>query len=178
MNYQEIIDMHYPVGTRRRDIYLHHCRQVAEKALEISRRKNLPLDRDKVEAAAMLHDIGIFLTDAPSIDCHGEAPYIAHGILGAKLLREAGFSDEICAVAEHHTGAGITAEEVAAQRLPLPVKDYMPQSLLERLICYADKFYSKSGKMQEKPLTAVRASLLKISAETLSRFDALDREFN
>ncbi|MDE6484213.1 MAG: HD domain-containing protein [Duncaniella sp.] len=178
MNYQEIIDIHYPVGTRRRDIYLHHCRQVADKALDIARKKNLPLDADIVESAAMLHDIGIFLTDAPSIDCHGKSPYIAHGILGARLLRDAGFCDEICNVAEHHTGAGITTDEVVNQHLPLPVKDYLPQSLLERLICYADKFYSKSGKMQEKPLTSVRASLSKISAETLSRFDALDREFN
>ncbi len=177
MKYQEIIDLHYPVGTRRRDIYLHHCRQVADKALEIAQRKHLPLDRDTIETAAMLHDIGIFLTNAPSIDCHGDAPYIAHGILGAQLLREAGFSEDICNVAEHHTGAGITAEEVEAQHLPIPVKDYMPETQLERLVCYADKFYSKSGKMQEKPLTAVRASLLKISEATLSRFDELDREF-
>ncbi len=177
MNYNEIIDLHYPVGSRRRDIYLHHCRQMADKALEITHKKNLLLDPAVVECAAMLHDIGIFMTDAPDIDCHGQAPYIAHGILGAKLLREAGFSDEICNVAERHTGAGIMADEVAAQNLPLPVKDYMPESLLERLVCYADKFYSKSGTMQEKPLTKVRASLMKISSETLERFEALHREF-
>lgn len=177
MNYQEIIDLYYPVGSRRRDIYLHHCRQVADKSLEIARRRNLPLDTDEIKCAAMLHDIGIFLTDAPSIDCHGDAPYIAHGILGADLLRKAGFGEEICHVAEHHTGAGITAGEVRAQHLPIPVRNYMPESLLERLICYADKFFSKSGEMQEKPLAVVRASLLKISSGTLERFDALDREF-
>lgn len=177
MNYQEIIDHHYPVGSRRWDIYLRHCGQVARKALDIARAKRLDLPEEDIRAAAMLHDIGIFMTDAPSIGCHGSEPYICHGIIGAKLLRELGCPEELAAVAERHTGAGITAREVRDGHLPIPERDYLPVTQLERLICYADKFYSKSGDMQEKPLHVVRASLGKISSESLERFDALHREF-
>ena len=85
-DYQRIIDKYYPEGTPLRDIYLRHCRQVADKALAIAREKQLPIPPGQIEAAAMLHDIGIFLCDAPSIECHGEEHYLRHGLLGADLL--------------------------------------------------------------------------------------------
>lgn len=66
MTAQEVIDKYYPPGTPRRVIYLSHCKAVAGLAMEIAERKNLPLKADDVWSAAMLHDIGIFLTDAPS----------------------------------------------------------------------------------------------------------------
>ncbi|MDE5649895.1 MAG: HDIG domain-containing protein [Duncaniella sp.] len=171
------IDKLYPVGTKRRDTYLKHCRQVADLALEIMRRKHLPLDEREVEEAAMLHDIGICLTDAPGIDCHGREPYIMHGVLGGKLLREAGFCEQTARVAERHTGAGIDREDIERQGLPLPPGNYMPESLLERLICYADKFYSKSGDMKRKPIDKVEASMARISPSTLKRFLKLKDEF-
>ena len=174
--YENLIDKYYPVGSLRRDIYLRHCRSVADLAVEIAEARRLPLSKDEIVTAAM-HDIGIFLTDAPGIGCEGDAPYILHGILGAKLLRDEGFDEKYARVAELHTGAGISADEVVSQNLPLPVRDYMPETLLEKLICYADKFYSKSGEMKKKPLTAVRASMAKISAGSLNRFDRLDGMF-
>ena len=57
-DYQRIIDRHYPEGSPLRDIYLRHCRQVADKALSIARAKALTLPPGEIEAAAMLHDIG------------------------------------------------------------------------------------------------------------------------
>lgn len=178
MNYQSVIDKYYPAGTRRRDIYMLHSRQVADKALAIARDKGLDLDLSLVEAAAMLHDIGIFLTDAPSIDCHGTEPYLRHGILGAELLRCEGVGEEIAGVAERHTGAGLTAEDIRMFSLPVPEGDYVPRTLLERLVCYADKFYSKSADMREKSLERVRASMARLSPKTLERFDALHMEFS
>lgn len=178
VKFMEIIDRYYPAGTRRRDIYIKHCRQVADKALEICRRCNLSLDPGEVEAAAMLHDIGIFLTDAPGIDCHGTAPYLLHGILGADLLRREGFPETVARVAERHTGAGITAIEIEQQGLPLPPGDYLPETLLERLICYADKFFSKGGSMQEKSPEAVRRSMARFGAASTERFERLDSEFS
>lgn len=178
MNYQAIIDKYYPVGTRRRDIYLKHCRQVADKALAIAQRRALKLDAQEIEAAAMLHDIGICRTDAPGIDCHGDAPYLCHGVLGAELLRNEGADEIYARVAERHTGAGITADEVAASGLPLPVRDYLPETLLERLICYADKFYSKSGDMEEKSLERVISSMSRFTPATLARFNTLHSLFS
>ncbi|MCC8037468.1 MAG: HDIG domain-containing protein [Bacteroidales bacterium] len=176
MTPNQLIDQYYPAGTKRRDIYLKHCRQVAGKALAIMRQKSLDLDPREVEEAAMLHDIGIFLTDAPGIDCHGQEHYLRHGLLGAKLLRDNHFPEIYASVAERHTGAGLTADEAAA--LGLPQVDLCPHSLLERLICYADKFYSKSGTMEEKPLERVRASMARFSPSTLDRFESLHREFS
>lgn len=178
IDYQKIIDKYYPAGSRLRDIYMRHARQVADKALAIADAKGLDIDRPTLEAAAMLHDIGIFLTDAPGIDCHGTEPYLMHGVLGARLLRDEGVDEAIARVAERHTGAGITAEDIVASRLPMPEGDYCPATQMERLVCYADKFYSKSGAMQEKTLDRVRASMSKFSPSTLSRFDQLHREFN
>jgi len=178
MTYQQIIDKYYPAGTRRRDIYLKHCRQVADEALTIAKRKHLMLDESDIETAAMLHDIGIFLTDADGIDCHGSEPYIRHGILGAELLRENGFDEKFARVAERHTGAGISPEDIDELNLPLPKnKVMMPETELEKLICYADKFYSKSGDMQRKSLEKVRKSMVRHSSSTLERFEKLHSKY-
>lgn len=176
MDINELIDRYYPAGTRRRDIFLRHSRSVADKALEIAREKALDLDPDVIERAAMLHDIGIFLTDAPGIDCHGTAPYIAHGSLGAALLRDNGFDERYARVAERHTGAGLTADDIVRFSLPLEARDLMPETLLERLVCYADKFYSKSGDMKEKTLDRVRASMERFGGDSLARFNRLHAE--
>lgn len=178
VGYQNIIDKYYPEDTHLRDIYLRHCRSVADLALKINRERKLGLGPSIVETAAMLHDIGIFLTDAPGIDCHGTEPYIRHGILGAALLRREGVAEEIARVAERHTGAGITEEDIREMNLPLPPGDYTPQTLLERLICYADKFYSKTRLDAPKTLDAVRASMLRHSPSTLARFETLYSEFS
>ncbi len=178
MKYQEIIDQLYPAGSRLRDIYMTHARQVTDLALEIAHRLELPLDDELITAAAMLHDIGICLTDAPSIDCHGSEPYIRHGILGAELLRARGVDERIAAVAERHTGAGITVDDIDAQGLPLPRRDFQPRTLLERLVCYADKFYSKTRLDSPKTLEQARASMARRGPATTARFEALHREFN
>ena len=176
-DWKQEINNHYPADRKVRGILLSHSAAVARLAIEIAGRKNLDIPEADIEAAAMLHDIGIYLTDAAGIGCHGTEPYIRHGILGAALLRNEGADEEIAAVAERHTGAGITADDIKQMSLPIPEGDYMPRTLLERLICYADKFYSKSGDMKEKPLEKVRASMLRHSQPTLERFEALHNEF-
>lgn len=177
MYYQQIIDKYYKQGSPLREILVSHSRQVADLALEIADRLQLPLDRSLIEDAAMLHDIGILYTDAPGIECHGSEPYIKHGLLGAELLRREGVPEEIARVAQCHTGSGLTPEDIAERGLPLPDGDYMPHTLLERLVCYADKFYSKSRGAQRKTMEQARATALRHGQSTLTRFDALAREF-
>lgn len=176
--YSDLIDKYYPASLGDlRDIYMRHCAQVTELALSIARRNKLPLDESEIETAAMLHDIGIFATDAPSIGCHGSEPYIRHGIIGAELLRSEGMPEWAARVAERHTGAGITVADIDSQLLPLPRRDYRPESLLEQLVCYADKFYSKSGNMKKKAYESVRASLARHSEAGALRFDEMHRMF-
>lgn len=176
-SWKTIVDKYYPEGSRLRDIYLRHSRSVADLALAINEAKALGLDPARVEEAAMLHDVGIFLTRAEALDCHGDAPYIAHGYLGADLLRAEGYPEEDARVAERHTGTGLTFAE--AFRLGLPEdRNYMPETELERLVAYADKFYSKSGDMERKSLAQVRRSLGRHGSDTLARFERLHSRYS
>lgn len=118
----------------------------------------------------MLHDIGIRWCHAPAIHCHGDQPYILHGTLGADLLRREGWPRHAL-VCERHTGTGITRQQIVAQQLPLDLdRSYEPQTLEEQLVCYADKFYSKSHP--ERVLTVVEAakSLERFGHEGVARF--------
>ena len=76
----ELIERYYPEPDRLREILLVHSRSVANKALWIAdKHPELQLDKAFLYEGAMLHDIGIFLTNAPSIECHGTHPDICHG---------------------------------------------------------------------------------------------------
>lgn len=177
-DYLEFINSIYPAGRKVSGILLAHSRAVAAEALDILHRKGLDVDPYDVEAAAMLHDVGIIRTNAPGIGCYGAAPYLCHGAIGGDMLRGVGAPEIYARVAERHTGAGLTAAEIAAAHLPLPAnRSYMPESVLERLICYADCFYSKSRDMSKKSLERVEASMAKFGSEQLARFRALHAEF-
>ena len=185
INPDVVIRHFYPEDTPLRRLLLRHCEQVRDKAFAIlanPSRPPLELDPGLVSAGAMLHDVGILQCHAPSILCEGTRPYIAHGVIGAEMLRAYGRShgvdmEPFARICERHTGAGITAEELRIQALPLPERDYLPETPEEKLVCLADKFFSKSGDMQEKPLDKVRRSLEKFGTDTLERFDALCRLF-
>ena len=172
-----IIQRYYTPGNDDYRVLVVHSRQVADLAVAIAGRlieRHVPIDIEFVEEAAMLHDIGMCRTDAPGIYCHGTEPYILHGILGRKMLDSMGLyrHGRVC---ERHTGAGITADEIVAQHLPIePPRDLLPETLEEKVICYADKFFSKS-RIDEPPKTMERArqSLAKFGGDTLQRFDEL-----
>ena len=170
MDYQAIINKYYPEDNELRHILLVHSRAVADKALAIAdRHPELSLDRQFIEEAAMLHDIGIVRCNAPGIQCFGSEPYICHGRIGAEMLRAEGFPRH-ARVCERHTGAGITRSQIIAQKLPLPQQDFLPETMEEKVICYADKFFSKSHLDEEKTIEQAIASLSKFGEEGVARF--------
>lgn len=178
----DILRYFYPDDTPLRRVLLKHSEQVRGKALEILERSSLTLDPELVSAGALLHDVGILRCHAPSIFCTGNEPYIAHGMIGGTMLRAYGREHELdleafARICERHTGAGLTAGEIRAQGLPLPAKDFLPETSEEKLICFADKFYSKSGSMKEKTFEKVRRSLEKFGPATLARFDEMQKLF-
>lgn len=178
MDYIKLIDKYYAGVPELREVLMVHSRQVADRALAIIDRhpeweKQGLVDRVFVEEAAMLHDIGIIFCDAPKIHCHGKHQYIEHGYLGAELLRQEGLPKHAL-VAERHTGTGITIEQVEREELPIPVRDYCPQSLEEKIICYADKFYSKSHLGEEVALSKVRANIWKYGHDAIVRWENLE----
>ena len=177
MTAEEIICKYYPEDNALRRLLLRHSRQVADKAIAVAdRHPELELDRAFLRHAAMLHDIGIFLTDAPGIHCHGTAPYLLHGRLGAEIMRREG-DERTARVCERHTGTGLTAAQIAAQGLPLPPGDYRPKTLEEQVICYADKFFSKSRPESERTPEQTTRSLEKFGAEGVAVFKAWHRRF-
>ena len=170
MDYQVIINKYYPEDNELRHILLVHSRAVADKALAIAdRHPELSLDRQFIEEAAMLHDIGIVRCNAPGIQCFGTEPYICHGRIGAEMLRAEGFPRH-ARVCERHTGAGITRSQIIVQKLPLPQQDFLPETIEEKVICYADKFFSKSHLDEEKTIEQAIASLSKFGEEGVARF--------
>lgn len=174
----EIIEQIYSGEPELKKLLIKHSMQVKEKAFRIADNAGVTINRETVAAGAMLHDIGIIRCYAPDILCRGGNHYLAHGITGSAMLREIDPSLEVYAlICERHTGSGLTAAEIKAAGLPLPERDFLPESIEEKLICLADKFFSKSGKMTEKPLCRIRQSMEKFGSGPLKRFDELCRIF-
>ena len=176
IDYKNIIERYYTPGNDDYNLLIKHSHQVAELALQLCRRlieRRQPIDEDFVYEAAMLHDIGMFKTDAAGIYCFGTEPYIRHGMIGRQLLDDIGLFRHAL-VCEHHTGAGLAAREIIDQNLPLPHRDMLPTTLEEKVVCYADKFYSKAHPDESaRPIDIVRSKLVKFGGGTIERFDAM-----
>ena len=168
---ESIIDKYYVDCPELKNLLLTHSAQVRDRALSIVRRHpELGADEQFVAEAAMLHDIGIIFCDAPKIYCFGTHQYIEHGYLGAEILRKEGLPRH-ADVAERHTGTGLTLDEVRRSGWPIPLQDYSPRTIEEQIICYADKFYSKSHIGEEVPYQKVRTSIWRYGADSVARFD-------
>ena len=165
MNPLDLINSYYPEENELKNILLIHSRKVAEKALDIAEaHPEYHLDDAFLYEASMLHDIGIFLTDAPRIYCFGTEPYIRHGLLGAELVRKEGYPRHAL-VCERHTGAGISLADINQRNLPLPQQDMLPVS------------FSKTRLEHEKTVEEARRSLLKFGDDGLVRFDKWCKDF-
>ena len=176
--YEQIIDKYYGGCDALRHILLTHSQSVAQRALRIAaNHPQLHIDTNFVREAAMLHDIGIIRVNAPGIHCDGTEPYIRHGICGAEILRNEGLPESYARVCERHTGAGLSLDDIVSQNLPLPHHDLQPETIEEKLICYADKFFSKTHLDREKTIEQAEKSLAKFGGDTLARFREMKRLF-
>lgn len=156
---------------------LTHSECVARKALGCLASRGIEADLEFVREAAMLHDIGVIRCDASSILCFGERPYICHGIEGRHILEKADLPRHAL-VCERHTGSGLSVADIVNQNLPLPHRDMLPISIEEKVICYADKFFSKSGNLtEEKNLNRVIEGMKKFGSDSLARFLELHELF-
>lgn len=171
-----ILQKYYPEGSSLYNLLLKHSLQVRNKALQIAaHHPELQLDLHLLERGAMLHDIGIFLCNATGIGCYGTFDYLYHGTLGGEILREQGLIPE-AQICERHTGVGLQRKHFERRHLPIPkllLADatdmaLMPQSEEERVVCYADKFFSKSRPDEMRSVEE--------TANKLRRFGAQDAE--
>lgn len=169
----QLITKFYSKETDVRRILVQHSTQVAARALRISAaHPELCLDVDVLYFGGMLHDIGIGHCDAPGIGCYGQQPYLLHGPIGAQMLREeavllcdkgreseATLLYRVARICERHTGTGLRRNDFKQLNLPIPDTDLLPQTLEEEVICYADKFYSKSHLERERTIEQTAASM-------------------
>ena len=177
VDYLSLIEKYYGEVPELKNVLTVHSQQVCDRALMLaSRHPEFDIDMRFVEEAAMLHDIGIIFCDAPKIYCFGEHKYIEHGYLGAELLRKEGLPRH-AGVAERHTGSGITLEQIIREELPLPERDFCPQTIEEQLICYADKFFSKSHLGEEVAYDKIRYNIWKYGHDAVVRFDNISPSF-
>jgi uncharacterized protein len=142
---------------------IEHCLTVSSLAKDIAKKikqNNHKVDIDFVETAAALHDIG-----------RSKTHDIRHGIEGAKILKD---YPEYARVCERHIGAGITADE--AKKLGLPPKDYLPETLEEKIICYADKLISGTEKTTLDTTLQKFKERLGENHPTIERIKKLDKE--
>lgn len=175
--YTDIIDLFYTCDDPAKEILVTHSMQVLKKALEIAE-KNPGVNIDIITAGAILHDIGIRCCNAPDIGCFGKKHYLQHGTAGAEMLRQK-FGDKFefaARICERHTGTGITALEIRENHLPLPEKDLIPETTEEKIVCLADKFFSKSKDMKEKSLEDIRKNMKKFGSRNLERFEKMLEE--
>lgn len=175
MDYMEIIDKYYQKGTRARKVYLSHVRAVTKKALQIAK-KNKHLDPDLrfIEEAAMLHDIGIIFTDAPQLGCNGRHLYIAHLRLGHDLLKKK--YPKHARVCLTHTG--IFKDLIVKKKYPLPKRDIIPETVEEKIIYLADKFFSKSHFNKERTIPEIRSFLAKYDQRQVDLFESVSKELD
>lgn len=168
----DLINEFYDPNSEVYSILVEHSKQVTEKALKIA--KNVPWlhpDLEFIQQAAMLHDIAIFQTEVKEIGCHGTNPYVVHGLLGRKILEKKGLPRHAL-VCERHVGVGISREEITNHKLPLPVRDMIPQSIEEIIICFADKFFSKNPdfNQREKTMAEVVETISQYGPKQANRF--------
>jgi len=106
-----------------------HCKAVSNYAIKLARafeKKGRNVDVRLVEIAGLLHDIGRSKTHT-----------VDHALVGAQIARSIGLPNSVVLIIERHAGGGITKGE--ARKLGWPLRDYVPQTLEEKIVCYADK---------------------------------------
>lgn len=103
-----------------------HCMLVSAKSVEIA--KKIKMNGYKVnitlcQVGGLIHDIG-----------RAKVHTVFHGIEGAKILKK---HPVLARIAKRHIGGGIDKAE--AKVIGLPAWDYLPVTIEEKIVCYADK---------------------------------------
>lgn len=172
IDYWEVIDK-YIKNPFTKNIYITHVSLVAAKAIKIAQGLNLSSEKIRfIEEAAMLHDIGIVEIDDIDLGCTGTLPYICHGTEGRNILESEGLPKHAL-VCERHTGVGISKQEIESEDMPLPARDMLAESLEEKIISWADLFYSKNTErlLQEKSMQRAYKSVARFGKKKADRFN-------
>jgi len=139
-NAQEALALHRKYGSDDRIVsHCQACATLSKLLSETAARHGNLVNGEAVIAGALLHDIGRSRTQT-----------VGHGYVGAEILEKEGVDAVVVEIVRRHVGAGISPEEAAA--LNFPAGDYIPKTLEEKIVCFADKMLDgdKARPFQEE----------------------------
>jgi len=143
------------------DEVIRHCKAVRDLAVKIAKKANA--DVELVEAGALLHDIG-----------RSKTHEIFHAVEGVRIAKQLGLPMSIINIIERHIGAGISMEE--AKKLGLPPRDYIPETLEEKIVCHADSLID--GCKRQNIKNGIERALKEGHNEYAERLFKMHRELN
>jgi len=135
------------------------------KIAEVCKGEGLNIDPSLVRIGALLHDVGRSKTHS-----------VNHVIEGVRIAQSLGLPDPLVSIIGCHAGGGISIEE--AKKLGWPPRRYVPQTLEEKIVTYADKLIEGSHKVK------IEQTIEKVSKElggnhpTIERMKRLHKEFS
>ncbi len=138
---------------------INHCKAVAAAAKEIAekcKKKGVKVNVQLVEVGALLHDLG-----------RSKTHEVNHSVVGADVARRLNLSENVVNIIERHVGGGITIDE--AEQLGWPIKSYVPQTLEEKIVTYADKLIEGTQRVP------VEQTLLQLSEKLGKEHPAIRR---
>ncbi len=138
-----------------------HCRAVSRLAADTAvrlQRRGYEVDVEFVKVAALLHDIG-----------RSKTQNVDHVIKGVEIAKAEGLSEPLIAAIRCHVGGGITKEE--AKALGWPNADYMPITLEQKIVSFADKLVETDNERipVEETIAKFQSRGLTASAERVRR---------
>jgi len=116
---------------------INHELAVMRKARNLAHNiTKIKVDIELVKIGALMHDIGRCVLHT-----------MAHGPVGGDIIRKLGFksSEKLARVVERHLLAGLTIE--GAKKFELPERNYIPETIEEKLVCFSDKLHSGTRKV-------------------------------
>ena len=145
-----------------------HCKAVSAFATKIARacqKKGHNVNIQLVEIGALLHDMG-----------RSKTHKVDHAWMGSEIARSLGLPKSVALIIERHAGGGIPSEE--ARQLGLPVRDYLPQTLEEKIVCYADKRVEGTRTVSVEQTIKVYAASLGEKHPAIERIRQLHHEIS
>jgi uncharacterized protein len=102
------------------------CAKISKRLSEKATERGHHINEEATVASALLHDIG-----------RSQTQLVTHGYVGAGILEKEGVDSVVVEIVRRHVGAGISAGEAAS--LNFPPGDYIPRTLEQKIVCFADK---------------------------------------
>jgi len=147
---------------------IEHCKAVTSLALKLAEQladSGVGVNMSLVEAGGILHDIG-----------RSKTHDVSHGYKGSQIAKALQLPDELVRIIERHVGAGIPTSEAVG--IGLPERDYIPETLEEKIIAYADSLIDSNRRESFEASLANFSRMLGRGHPAVERFKKLHTEMS